>query len=567
LYGLQRELLSLIGLSLQAAIAALSLYLSMDARSIRTTFTAHLEGDSSDESAQQEFIEARSTHLVFLAGPMSLIVFVALFNLWSRELPATAPLTVGEATTVAVICLAVGYASLVLYRSLGSLLPNYPELSALAFVFRESQAVSLLTAGAALAALVWRPADLWAGRVMLAWISLIGFELIGRVAARWFVKDGETGRFTSPIESRFRQAILRTANPVTELFNLLEARFGVSFRSSWAIRFVRKAIYPVAAFLLILLWALTTLVIVETDQMAVMENFGRRSKAPAPPGLRVKAPWPFGRVKRYNVKRGSTMPIGYTVKKGQDLGGSLLWTRGHSEEFDLVLGDGADIVIVNAIIYYKINENIAPFLDYVYRWKNPEHALESYAYRCVMEHTRSSTADRTLSANRAEFAQQLEASLQDYVARERLGIDVVSVALVSLHPPVKSAAEYLAVISARVDAQRAVIEAEGNARVNRQNAESERNTTVAEARIEASRRIAEAAVEALKFDAARLAYSTSPDAIVSRLWFESLEEGLRDKYLLVVDESLVTDSGELLFDLRPPLEHSLVSEGIPIERQ
>ncbi len=150
----------------------------------------------------------------------------------------------------------------------------------------------------------------------------------------------------------------------------LETRYGVGLRSSWAITFVKGAALPLLALLVLLYWGSTCLVIVELGQLGVREHFGRVTGEPLPPGLHFKLPWPCGRIRAYAVKTVHQVPIGF-VEGDQPVNykepRALLWTRDHAkEEFALVLGGGTELVVVNALLYYKIAEDPRGFLDYVY---------------------------------------------------------------------------------------------------------------------------------------------------------------------------------------------------------
>jgi membrane protease subunit HflK len=228
-----------------------------------------------------------------------------------------------------------------------------------------------------------------------------------------------------------------------------------------------------------------------------------------------------------------------------------LWNDDHaSEEFNLVLGDGNDSVSVNALVYYKIYEDKERLLDYAYRSQNPVEALDAYAHRALMEETRSSSLEDVLSRNRAEFAGRLRESLRNYSAENRLGIDVVDVALVVIHPPIEAAEDYLDVISAKIDANRYKIVAEGDGLVEIASAQSQSNTEVAAAEEFAAKSVGKAYQDSEEFLAVGKAYEVAPETLKQRLWYETNEEALMGKRLIVVDSSLAGADGEVLIDLR-----------------
>jgi membrane protease subunit HflK len=189
-------------------------------------------------------------------------------------------------------------------------------------------------------------------------------------------------------------------------------------------------------------------------------------------------------------------------------------------------------------------------LDYGYHSQNPEVALEVYGYRALMELTRQTTLEEILSVNRAEFASQLERSIRDYAAENRLGLDVVDVALINLHPPVRVAEAYLDVISAGIDAARYRAEATGEKLARVQDAETERMETVADAKVRGARRAGIASEESSEFLAVGQAFSVAPEAFKLRIRGDTIAEILSDKRLTLVDPSFTVGEGAMLLDLR-----------------
>jgi regulator of protease activity HflC (stomatin/prohibitin superfamily) len=168
-----------------------------------------------------------------------------------------------------------------------------------------------------------------------------------------------------------------------------------------------------------------------------------------------------------------------------------------------------------------------------------------------MEETRGRTLDDVLSANRAAFARRVANSVRQQAKAARLGLEVVDLALLNLHPPIEAGAEYLEVINARLDAGRRVTEAEGEKQVALLEASSRGAMAVAAARIYGSRRVAGALGEIAEFKSVAEAMQSSPRTIRLRLWIESLEEALVDKRLFLVDHTLLDNGAELILDTRP----------------
>jgi regulator of protease activity HflC (stomatin/prohibitin superfamily) len=188
--------------------------------------------------------------------------------------------------------------------------------------------------------------------------------------------------------------------------------------------------------------------------------------------------------------------------------------------------------------------------------------LEALAYRTLLELTRSATLNDVLTADRAGFARRFRDTLREYAEHQRLGIDVAEVAIINLHPPVDAAADYLDVISAKVDATRVELEATGFRTARLLTSEAESLGLIASAKIDAARRISGAAAESSEFLAADSSRLIAPQSYLVRMWIEGLEHSLKNKRLFLVEKSLLEKSDQAWLDLRP-VSVSSPPEGIP----
>lgn len=615
-YGIQGGLLIVKALALQLAMAAATFWLSMHAARIRRRMveaeaysqgadggdrlsTTRFGGDYSNEDENSYDIalgdreHARMQHCLLLAVPACVIFgLLAAHQLWTQTTTAAEAISSGLATALAIVALAASCVWLVFARTFAELpKEELPEAKALALASRETHWMSILVAAALLASLVWAPVELWVARVMFVWVVAICVEQLVRAIVSWVKTLPEKSQFVSPVELLLREAVFVRGNPIASAFEVIEERFGLSFRSSWAIRFVRMAVIPVLILAALMLWALSSLTAVGIDQMGVRESFGRVDGEPLGPGLHLKYPWPFGRVIRYPVKEVFTKPVGFVIDEGPLK--PMLWSKAHAkEEFALVLGDYSEAVAVDAIVYYKIREDKEGFFDYVFKWQDDQNtgtqhavdALEAFAYRALMEQTRSksltgerfqtyeektaqadaengedaadvpadeSRAEDVLSASRAAFADELKAALQRYAEEERLGIKVIDVALLSIHPPLEAAPDYLDVISAAIDKERTLIEADSKAEVALLTAEGQKSGLISSSAVAAADRVGKAIAGTTEFEALRQASTETPDAFRLRLWYETVEKALGGKRLFLLDKSLITQPGQTILDMRP----------------
>ncbi|MEX0794670.1 MAG: SPFH domain-containing protein, partial [Pirellulaceae bacterium] len=152
--------------------------------------------------------------------------------------------------------------------------------------------------------------------------------------------------------------------------------------------------------------------------------------------------------------------------------------------------------------------------------------------------TQSATLDQVLSQDRFQFAQRIEREIQAEVLRTNLGYEVVDVALLSLHPPVEVAADYLEEGNAQLDAKRYVIDAEGDADKQLLDSQQKSQTLISDAKVTSAQRVGEAGRESAEFLAVGKAYQTDPDTYQLRLWFDAIERVLQSRQLYVLDDQL-----------------------------
>jgi len=329
-------------------------------------------------------------------------------------------------------------------------------------------------------------------------------------------------------------------NPVQSVFTAVERTFGVDVRSSWALIFLRRAALPVVLGLGLVAWVLSSVVVVDASQQAMRERFGRVDPQDVlQPGLHIGLPYPLDCVHRVDVLRVRQMPIGYVEAKA---GADALWTQYHAaEEFNLLLGDGRDLVTINAELNYRVGDIHA----WLYGTQNPEEALDTLAYRVLMESTVDQTLDQVLSTDIGDFSARIAQAIQREADEHLLGIQVVSFDLRGLHPPVAVANDYQAVVAAQIDRVTYTMEARAYrfGALPKAQAAALRATRRAEA--DQAGRLSNALGEAIAFQTIEAQYSANPELYRFRRRLETIEEVLSDNPHYIIDARIEQDGGAL----------------------
>ena len=236
----------------------------------------------------------------------------------------------------------------------------------------------------------------------------------------------------------------------------LEKNTGISMRSLWSIQMIKKAIPYAVLMAVLLLWGVTGVVMIGSNQEGAHYRFGALREETLSPGLHVTLPWPFDTVEVYDTGTVNKMTVGYIAEGDAD----NIWTEAHGgEEYRLLLGGGNELVSVNLRVMYRIKDLRA----YLTNCSAPEMLMSAAAYEIITARTITSDLDTMLATDRVAFAAEFAATLTEVMTKYQTGLEVVSVVLESIHPPVEIADAYQAMISAEIEAGRLILDAEAYA--------------------------------------------------------------------------------------------------------
>jgi regulator of protease activity HflC (stomatin/prohibitin superfamily) len=315
------------------------------------------------------------------------------------------------------------------------------------------------------------------------------------------------------------------------ILSYLEENTGITMRGLWSVKLISRLIIPslVAAFLLF--WISTGFIEIGAGQQGALYNFGKLQSEPLEPGLHLTLPWPFGKTVIYSTDAVSTVTIGYR----SDTSGDNVWTQTHgSEEYELLLGGGEELVSINLCIEYKISD----LHTYLVNCARPESLLEASAYELVAEKTITTDLDTLLSTDRDQFAADFMVDLREKIKARNTGLEIVSVVLESIHPPLGIADIYQRLVSAEIEAQTRIMYAEAFAAVRVLEAETNYSQTVSVATAEKLNKIATAQAEVSEFMASVAADSSYSDAYRYYKYLSAVKNAYGNANLIIVDSDV-----------------------------
>ena len=322
------------------------------------------------------------------------------------------------------------------------------------------------------------------------------------------------------------------------VLSFLEENTGITLRSLWSIKYMKRII-PYAIFgAAIVFWLSTGIVYVGSHQQGAVYRFGHLEEETLSPGLHMTLPYPIEKTQIYDTETVNKMTVGYRSTENTH----NVWTEAHGDsEYKLLLGSGNELVSINLRIEYKISD----LKSYVRGAADPAKLLEAKAYHLVTERTINSDLDTILAANRESFAKEFREALAAENAALGTGLEIVNVIMESIHLPVEVAKVYQDFIGAEIEAERIILNAEADAAVTIAEAETLYRQHLNDARIKHYDRIAAARTEIAEFIAAVDASNAYPEEYAYYKYLDALGTAYERGRLIIVGKGV--DSSRLYY--------------------
>jgi regulator of protease activity HflC (stomatin/prohibitin superfamily) len=251
------------------------------------------------------------------------------------------------------------------------------------------------------------------------------------------------------------------------------------------------------------------------------------------PGLHLVLPAPFDKVEYYDTQKVNKVSIGYVAKEDTD----NLWTGTHgSSEHKLLLGGGNELVSINLKIEYKIND----LRTYVTTSSSPASVLEAHAYDLITQRVIVTDLETLLAVDRGAFTSNFKKDLEKGLADHDIGIEIVSVVMESIHPPLEIASIYQGVIGAEIQAEEIVRKAENAATVTLTNAQAQKETTINKANAENYTKVAGATSSVSEFMASVEANNSNKDSYQYYKYLNALSQAYGKSNLILVGDGVDT---------------------------
>jgi len=406
-----------------------------------------------------------------------------------------------------------------------------------------------------------------------------------------------------PYDSRLLGLFAEPGGILKTVAATLDYQFGFKVSETWFYRFMQRAILPLILIQLVTLWLLSCLVVVDPNEIAFIERFGRprlteqdaRQGLKATvyqPGYYLKAPWPFDserHVPAYEVQKLEIGRIRYdggeerpeTEERGPVMTDPdiILWTEEHinpeegyepnllvpsfeklSEEESQEKLPELNLARVLAYVHFRVKRRADGTVDpqavyrYYYKHADARQLVEHLAYSVLCRLAASQHFLKWVNVEREKCNRYFRAELQRAIDERQLGAEVVMAGIPVVHAPPQVADAYQDVINAFEEKEATIYDGRAVATSTLQDGMAK-----AVAIKEGGRRDGYTVQTLAKADANRFliqldAYRKAPEVYEYRKYFTTVEDLLAGHRLYIVprapDEVHVLDLQE---KLRPEL--------------
>jgi len=268
-------------------------------------------------------------------------------------------------------------------------------------------------------------------------------------------------------------------------------QFGFEVSSTWFYQLLQRWMFPMMAATAAAVLALTSVVVVDASERAVIERFGRPAggaRTVLAPGLHFKWPFPIDVVYRASVAEIGELVLGEATESEEaHKHEAIVWTEAHdyvpevmllvaskrregswsAREGDAETASAGESVPVSLLMFsVTLEYRIKNIEDFLYTYDDPVMLMECVAHRFLSDYAASVDIDELMGPGREEFNVRLAEEIQARLDELGTGIELVFAGIRGAHPPARDnvAASFQRVVSAQTNMAATINAAEGEAR-------------------------------------------------------------------------------------------------------
>jgi membrane protease subunit HflK len=273
----------------------------------------------------------------------------------------------------------------------------------------------------------------------------------------------------------------------------------------------------------LLLWVLSGVFLVQTDQQAVVTRFGAVVEPRVLPGVHYALPWPVDSVAKLKVQQLQRLVIG-----GEAADLVLGKTQPLASQF--LTGD-QNIIHMRVVVQYSVGLPA----DYLFRTVDVAQTTRAAVEAELARQIARSEVDAILTTEKLAIQEAVLARSQRRLNEYHSGVKLSTVNIGSVSAPPEAADAFRDVAGARADTARIVSQAQSYANDLLPRARGEARQMTESAEAYRSSKVNEAEGDAARFSAVAAEYAKAPEVTSERLYIEALEQILPKIRKLIVD--------------------------------
>ena len=425
---------------------------------------------------------------------------------------------------------------------------------------------------------VWEKVFTW---VVFVVIALSAVENLGTLVLESFRPRLDDKKTRLLYDSRLIGLLGQPGGLISTAAHTLDYQFGFKVSETWFYKYLEQKLALIIAIQVVVLFLSSSFVVIQANEEAVKERFGKQTAKLLAPGFHLKWPWPIDKVYRYKTGEIQEFVLGVLEQNDEAKPEVLLWTtqHNHGSSNDMIVAssdgllDSAASVPVNLLtvsipVQYRIN-NLTNWV----KTGNAVSMLRKLSMRAVTRYLIGVDIKELMGPGRTKAQEELKKAIQREADDRELGGEIVFVGLQDIHPPVGQ--------NEQSKATGGVAESYEKVNVARLHSETNRlgalqykagkvpmarglaAELVANARSESTNKVALAKAEAGRFSHQISAFKAAPSVYMTRSKLETFQQATRGarKYILSDTDNRDIINLELQDKLRSDLLDVTVDPG------
>lgn len=275
-------------------------------------------------------------------------------------------------------------------------------------------------------------------------LAVFGIEAILNFLLELYRPRKPEEGFRPPFASRLLGPVASPEVVAESVSGAIDYQFGYEVSRSWMYRLLTRRAWVLVLFAALVLWAMSSFVVVRPDQTAIHTRFGRVVQANVQPGLRFKLPWPIDRIEIpgvYEYEDRVVRMVGRSTSAVRDLVGAsapraietdaYLWTNLGAESESTMLVQpsrreveaGTEVEFGRDLSMLRVEVPVRYTIEDVEAWElftqDGAHLdiLTRLTQKVVMRYLVRTRVDQLLGPKRAAMAEEIRQRLEQEFIR------------------------------------------------------------------------------------------------------------------------------------------------------